>query len=197
MPTSSLKNYPASYPTVISVIVSCLAANVAVGIIVRKIGLPIYLDTIGTILATILLGWRWGLITAGSSVLLSSLLIWPQYFLYFATALGIVGSVEIAHRLSLFQTPFRTVWAGLLVAVVAALLSAPVTTYLFKAATFSGNDIITAFFRSMGNSLLESVIFSGFSSEPIDKVITCLIVYYTLKGFPGYILSRYHLRGLL
>lgn len=191
----SLKDHPVNTTTAISVIVACLAANVAVGFVVRKIGLPFYLDTIGTVLATILLGWRWGLIAAACSVVLGSLLIWPQYFWYSATAVGIVFVVEFALKFSLFRSPLRTVWAGLLVAVVATVLSAPITAH-FEAATFSGNDVITAFFRSMGNSLMQSVILSGFSSEPVDKVVTCLIVFYTLKGFPNYILSRYHLRSI-
>ena len=190
------KSEPVETTAALSVIVACLAANVAVGFVVRKIGLPIYLDTIGTVLATIMLGWRWGLFAAGCSVALGSLLIWPQYFWYSATAIGIVASVEMSHRITLFKSPLKTVWAGLIVAVVAALLSAPVTAH-FQAATYSGNDIITAFFRSMGNNLLQSVIFSGLSSEPVDKVITCLIVFYAIKGLPSHILVRYRLRGVL
>ncbi|MEI2763297.1 hypothetical protein [Methanothrix soehngenii] len=192
----SLKDHPAvDSATAISVIVACLAANVAVGFVVRKIGLPIYLDTIGTVMATILLGWRWGIVTAAFSVILGSLLIWPQYFWYSITAVGIVISVEFAYWRSLFSSPLKTVWAGFLIAIVAAVLSAPVTA-IFEAATFSGNDVVTAFFRSMGNSLIGSILLSGFSSEPVDKVTTCLVVYYAIKGIPDYVLKRYHLRGL-
>lgn len=196
MTTTNSNTEAVEVSTALSVIAICLAANIAVGFVVRKMGLPIYLDTIGTVLATILLGWRWGLLAAAFSVILGSFLIWPQYFWYSATAIGIVVSVELSYKFSLFKSPLRTVWAGLFVAVVAAFLSAPITAH-FEAATFSGNDIITAFFRSMGNSLLKSVIFSGLSSEPVDKVTTCLIVYYAIKGLPSHVLERYRLRNLM
>ncbi len=192
----AVKRESVEVSTALSVIATCLAANIAIGFVVRKIGCPVYLDTIGTVLATLLLGWRWGLVAALCSVVLGSILIWPQYFWYTSTAIGIVASVELAFRFNFFKSPLRTVWAGIFVAIVAAFLSAPVTAY-FQAATFSGNDLITAYFRSMGNSLIESVIFSGLSSEPVDKIITCLIVFYAMKGLPVHILGRYRLRGIL
>ncbi len=194
MLTMHLRDYPIRPPVAVTVIIACLVANVAVGFFVRKFGLPIYLDTIGTVLATVVLGWRWGLVAAAASVLLGTLLIWPQYFFYSATAVGIVTAVEVCRRFNLFSSPLRSAWSGLVVAVVAALLSAPVTAY-FSANTYSGNDLITVFFRSMGNSLWESVILSGFSSEPVDKVITCLIVYATIKMIPTHTMRRYHLRS--
>lgn len=191
----SLRQYPVDFRIATSVILASLVANVAVGFAVRRVGLPIYLDTIGTVMATILLGWRWGLLAAALSVTLGSLLIWPLYFFYSFTAVGLVVTVEFLRRISLFDSQWKAVWAGLILAVVAALLSAPVTAY-FKAATFSGNDIITAFFRSMGNSLIQSVFLSGFASEPVDKALTCVIVFHVIKAFPEYTLKRYHLRGL-
>jgi len=191
----SLPSNPVRAEVAIAVVVAALAANVALGFVVRRVGLPIYLDTIGTVLATVLLGWRWGCVAAAFSVVLGSLLIWPQYFWYSATAFGIVASVEFCWRIKLFASQLRTVWSGLIVATVAAFLSAPVTLY-FQASTFSGNDMITAFFRAMGNTLLNSIIMAGLSSEPVDKVLTCLIVFWAIKGLPSDFFDRYKLRGL-
>ncbi|MFI0459944.1 MAG: hypothetical protein ACH254_20345, partial [Candidatus Thiodiazotropha endolucinida] len=134
MLTMQLKNHPVKGSVAITVIVACLAANVLVGMVVRKVGLPIYLDTIGTVLATVVLGWRWGLVAAFFPVILGSFLIWPQYFYYPATAIGIVAAVEICYRYKMFTTPLRSSWSGLIVAIVAAILSAPVTAY-FSAST--------------------------------------------------------------
>lgn len=195
MYTMSMRQYPVTPQVAMTVIIACLAANIALGFVVRRVGLPIYLDTVGTILATIMLGWRWGLVAAALSVALGSILIWPQYFWYSMTAVGIVVAVEMCWRFSLYRSPLRVAWAGLIIAAVAAILSAPITAH-FSAMTYSGNDLITAFFRQMGNSLMKSVLFSGFSSEPVDKVVTSLIVYYALSGFPEYLMKRYHLRGI-
>lgn len=177
----------------VAIVSAGLAINVVLALVVKALGLPIYLDTIGTILVTVLLGWRWGVITGLLAVVLGSFFIWPQYFWYVGTAIAIVLTVEVCSRRSLFASAIGAALTGLLVAIAAALVSAPVTAY-FEAATFSGNDLITAFFRSMGNSLFQSVILSGFSSEPVDKVLTCLMVYWVVRMLDDELLARYALR---
>jgi energy-coupling factor transport system substrate-specific component len=71
-----------------------------------------------------------------------------------------------------------TIISGLVVAVVAALCSAPVTAIVFGGVTASGSDLVTAFFRGTGRSLLQSVLISGLSSEPVDKTLVSLVAFF-------------------
>lgn len=184
-----------STKTALSVVFWCVAFNIVLGTIIRKAGIPIYLDTLGTVIATILLGTGWGLVAGVFSVICGSIFIWPQYFWYSATAISIIIAIDILFRNRMFSTPLRSSMSGIIIAVIAALVSAPVTAH-FQAATYSGNDLVTVFFRNMGNSLWNSIIFSGFSSEPIDKVITCLMSFYSIKSLPKSFASRNKLRTI-
>lgn len=180
----------------LATILSCVAANIVLGTIVRRAGLPIYLDTVGTIAMVVLLGWRWGLIGAALAVTVGTLIIFPFYFYYSLTAVGIVVTVEFCRRRNWFRNPYMTVLSGLVIAVFAAILSAPVTTFLFGGVTATGNDLMTAFFKKMGATLLNAVFLSGFASEPVDKVLTSLVVYWALRRLPLRFTERYGLRRL-
>jgi energy-coupling factor transport system substrate-specific component len=197
MQTVSPPGYSPEPPTVVTVITTGIATNILIGFIIRRLELPIYLDTVGTFAIVILLGWRWGLLGALIAVVIGSLVIFPFYFYYSATAIGIVMTIEACRRMNFFRTTYHTIASGILVAVVAAILSAPVTAYLFGGITATGNDAITAFFATMGNNLVKSVFLSGFSSEPVDKILTALIAYWALRGLPSGLTTRYKLRPIL
>ncbi len=83
----------------------------------------------------------------------------------------------------------------LIIALGAALASAPVTAFLFGGATLSGVDAITAFFVSSGNAILKSVLYAGFASEPVDKILVCLIAFGVLRSLPCSFYSRNGLRS--
>lgn len=172
------------YTLNLSVALSLAALNLIIGSLVSFFKLPIYLDSIGIIVATLLLGWQYGIVCAIFTVGIGFFIINPYLPAYFATALGIILAIHFLRKLNLFSSYLKTVVAGLIIAIISAILSAPVTAYLFGGITLSGNDAITAYFVSIGNGILQSVIFSGLSSEPVDKVIVCLISYQILKSMP-------------
>jgi hypothetical protein len=118
----------------------------------------------------------------------------PDLPAYVLTGVCIAITVEILFRLRMYNTVFRAVISGLVVAIVSATVSAPVTTYLFGGMTLSGVDAITAYFFATGKTLLNSAVLSGLSSEPIDKVLVSLIAYFTLQRLPSGIAARFGLR---
>lgn len=70
---------------------------------------------------------------------------------------------------------------GVGLGLVYALISAPVTTYLWKGVSLSGTDSVTAFFMAKGWSPLLSVILGSLSTDPIDKLLTSLVALVLLK----------------
>src|SRR5262249_12136765 len=156
--------------------VTGLAFNIIIGNIAqRRLNLPIYLDTAGTFVIVILLGWKYGLIaalitvTAGSlDVTAGSLGLSKPYFFYTCTAIGIVLTIEYCRRKNWFCNYYYVVFSGILVAFVSAVLSAPVTLY-FRGETASGNDAMTVFFGNYWPNL--AALLSGLTSEPVDKVL--------------------------
>ena len=91
-----------------------------------------------------------------------------------------------------FRRISLVVVGGILQGVVAAVLSAPIAAYLFGGVMFSGTDFLVLYFRSVGNSLLESVFFQGLASDPVDKTVTYVIVFLVIRSLPVRLVSRFN-----
>jgi len=57
--------------------------------------------------------------------------------------------------------------------------------------TGSGVDLIVAGFRAAGLGLYQATLQQGLLSDPLDKVITCLLVFLVLAAMPRRLLARY------
>ena len=75
--------------------------------------------------------------------------------------------------------------------IVAAIVSAPVAVYLFGGVTGSGSALVTLFFVKTGHQLLDSVLLSGFSIEPIDKTIQMILAIYVARSTPAHFHERF------
>jgi energy-coupling factor transport system substrate-specific component len=180
----------------ISLVLAFVALNLTIGGIVSWLKLPIYLDSLGIVMATILLGWRNGVICAVLTVALGFVFINPYLPFYTLTSFAIVATVEILRRRNMYRNIGRTILSGLILAIVAAFVSAPVTAVAFGGVTASGVDLLTALFRQTGRSLFEAVLLSGISSEPVDKVLVSVVAFLSLRGLPDRFLEEFGLRGV-
>jgi len=145
----------------ISIALSLAAFNIIIGSIVSFFKLPIYLDTIGMVVSTVILGWRYGLFCGVVTLIGGFFFINPYFPFYVMNMISIVVVTELLRKFNMFANIFKAIVSGLLIAVMGAIVSAPVTAYLFEGSTLSGNDAITAYFVSTGNNILNSVLFSG------------------------------------
>jgi len=179
-----------------SLLLSLTALNLSLGAFVSYLKLPIYLDSVGLLLATITLGLPWGIACGLLTVSVGFVLINPYLPAYAGTAIAICLATELLFRVRMFDNWWRAVISGLVIALVSAAISAPVTTYLFGGITLSGVDALTAYFLATGKTLIDATFVSGLSSEPIDKVLVSLIAYFTLRRIPRRIASQFGLRLL-
>ncbi len=72
--------------------------------------------------------------------------------------------------------------AGVLTGIVAALISAPISASLFTGVTGSGTDFLVAAFRQAGSDVTTATFQQGLLSDPVDKLVTFLIVYLILTA---------------
>ena len=180
-------------PARIVLIPTLVGLNLVMGWIVSSIKLPIYLDSIGITLAAILAG-PWIAVAVGvGTTLLGTVLFSPVLWAFSGTAalIGITSSL-LAER-GFYVKWWKAIIAGLAIAFVAVVSSAPVSAVMFGGATAGGVDAITLLFRSAGNSIMKSVFLSGLVSEWLDKILASLAAYFlarslsrrTLAWFPG------------
>lgn len=158
--------------------------NLVPAAIISALKLPIYLDAVGTILITLALGIRAGVLTGVLSFLVGGLTQNPVMPFFAGTQLAIAIYVHLVARRGWFRSPRYIVPVGIGLGIVAALASAPVIVRLFGGLTGSGASLIVAFLLAAGKSVMKSVMLSGLAAEPIDKTLQCLIAFWLLKGMP-------------
>lgn len=161
-----------------------IGINIGVGAIMFALKLPVYLDAVGTILITFLLGWRAGIITGVLSFVLTSILINPLAIYFIGTQAAIAIYVHLIAKRGGFGNLFKTVVSGIGLGIIAAIVSAPVIVYLFGGITGNGPSLIVAYLVASGQTILKSVVLSGLSIEPIDKTLQCLLALFILKTLP-------------
>lgn len=168
-----------------------IVMNLGVGAVAQMIKLPIYLDAIGTIVMTLLLGMRAGVTVGVLSFLIGGLLVSPVLPWFSGTQAAIAVYVAIVAHRGGFRTTVRTVISGLGLGVCAGILSAPVIVAIYGGIDGSGASVITAFLIASGKQVLVSVFLSGLAVEPLDKVLQCLLAVWLIKGLPKSILVRF------
>jgi len=169
----------------------CAALNVGIGAIVGMLKLPIYLDSTGTFLAAALGGWAYGAAAGIIAVLIAAVIIAPTAPAYSGTAIVIALVVSVFVRVKFLRSFPITIIGGITVGIAAAIVSAPVTTYLYGGVSLAGADAFTAFFKAMGNTLMESVILGGLATDPVDKLATALIAFMIIKAIPQRVFGRF------
>lgn len=168
-----------------------IAINIAIGQLIILLKIPIYLDSIGTVLVGVLAG-PW----AGALTGLLSNLIWGFFgnviYAPFAGVAAVVGILAgLFAELKWFRSWWKAILAGAITGLVAAILSAPISAYVFGGVTGSGTDVLVAAFRQAGLDVVGASMAQGVASDPLDKAISFFIVYLILLALPFRFLARF------
>jgi energy-coupling factor transport system substrate-specific component len=175
----------------LTTIAFCAALNVGVGFLVQAVKLPIYLDSIGTIIATALLGITGGIAAGLTGIVFLALFTAPNAIAYSGTVVVIAIVAQGLMRIGYLRTWWATLLGGVAIGIAAAVVSAPVTTYLFGGVSLAGADAITAFIRATGATLQQSVLLGGLATDPVDKVLVSVLAMLMLRSLPANVRSRY------
>lgn len=168
-----------------------IALNLTVGYITAALKIPLYLDSIGTVLTAVLIG-PWAAILAGTfSNVFASALGSPTMIFFIPVMIVIGAFTGFVAKLGWFRKWYLVVPGGLAQGVLAAVTSAPISAFLFSGVTLAGTDFVVLYFRSMGNSILQSVFYQGLTSDPADKALTYLIVFFVVNNLPRQLLSKF------
>jgi energy-coupling factor transport system substrate-specific component len=169
-----------------------VALNLALGTIIHTLKLPVYIDAVGTVVVTLLVGLRAGVVVGVASFLIGGLLINPVLPWFCGTQAAIAIYTHSVGRRGGFQTLLRTLLSGIGLGVVAGIVSAPVIVYLFGGITGSGASLVVAFLLASGKSILQSVVMSGLAAEPLDKTLQCLLAVWIIGRLPPRLLERFN-----
>lgn len=183
MPSKNLKETFTTATIVLMAI--AIVINMAVGQLVSMLKLPIFLDSIGTILVGILAGpWAGGL-TGLITNLIWGLVSSPVAAAFAPVAMAIGIAAGFCARFGLFKSLWLALIAGVIITVFNAVVAVPIRLYMFGGITGSGADFITSYMLALGRDMFGSVVVSVFTSNLADKMVTAVLCWGIVKSLPA------------
>lgn len=167
-----------------------IAINIAIGQIVLVSKLPVYLDSIGTVLVGVLCGPWAGALTGALSNFVAGIIFDPGWWPWIPVAAVIGLTAGFCANAGFFKTWWKVAVTGFLIAVAATIAGSPIAV-LLGGISASGSSLITAFLLQTGKGILEAVLTTNFLVEPIDKISTSLLAFAILDGLSARYLARF------
>jgi len=181
---------PALPARLVSMIPVALVLNIVVGQIIGSVGIPLYLDSTGTVLVAALAG-PWAGIATG---VLSSL-VWsafnPSVLPFAATSAAVGGLAGVAIKHGALKNIATVLLSGAVIGIVVGMLAAPIAAFVYGGTAGVGTGAVVLLLREMGHSLLQSVTLQSFISDPLDKALVMLLVWLVLKSLPKRTLAAF------
>ncbi|MBA2683024.1 MAG: ECF transporter S component [Gemmatimonadaceae bacterium] len=176
----------------LALIPRAVALNLALGAVVGALKLPVYLDSVGTILVAVLAGPWAGVVTGIVSNSVLGLLVSPALFAFIPVAIVIGWLAGVAGRLGAFRTLAGSLAAGLVIGIAAALVSAAIVIALMGGLTASGTGILTIAIRAtFGTSVDSAAKIAAVLTDALDKPLSCALVFLVLERLPRRLGARF------
>ena len=142
-----------------------VAMNIVLGIITSAIGIPLYLDTLGTVLSAAILGPVPGLIVGALSNIIT----------------GLIYSVS--------DIPFCLV--NMAVGFICPAIGTPIGIYVYGGLNGTVSDMLVMSLVQGGKSIFQASFLRNVASNLIDKVGTCVIGCLLIKAMPMKFLDNF------
>ncbi len=171
--------------TAIVLIPIAIGINQVGRLISTALGLPIFLDTIGTVFMAMLAG-PW---VASVGGFLTNVVTAIAYGRATSVFFGVVQlGVGLIAGLFVYKGWLKKLWSvfttGALIAVMASLISAFMVVVVRGGVSGTGVDAVVAFFLASGSGFWTSIISARIITEMIDKIIAVFVPWLSIKRLP-------------
>jgi energy-coupling factor transport system substrate-specific component len=175
----------------LALIAVAIVLNIVLGQVVSLLKLPIFLDSIGTVLVALLAGpWAGGLTGLLTNLIWG--LISEPVAAAFAPVAMIIGIVAgLCAKYGLFKKWWQAIISGAIITLALSIVAIPIRVFMFGGVTGSGADFITAYLLATGRDLFSAVLITVITDNLIDKVVTALLAWGIVKGLPRRFTSRF------
>ena len=168
----------------LSIIALAIALNVVGGQIALLLHLPVYLDSIGTILIAVIYGPFYGILPPllYGMVMGFTLDIYSLYFM----PVGIILSLTTGIVSRALNLQGRLIVPGaLIITIPGTITSALITALLFGGITSSGSTVIVQILNKAGMGLTASVFVVQILTDYLDRLISLALVAALLRAIPA------------
>lgn len=168
----------------------CVAMNIVLGIITSALGIPLYLDTLGTVLSAAIIGPVPGIIVGALSNIITGLMysVSDIPFCLVNMAVGlIVGLVAKKFKFTIISA----VITGLVLSFVCPAIGTPIGIYVYGGLNGSASDVLVMSLVQAGKDIFQASFLRNVGSNLIDKVGTCIVGWALIKAIPMRFLENF------
>lgn len=160
-----------------------IALNIVLGIITSALGIPLYLDTLGTVLSAAIFGPVPGMIVGALTNIITGLIYNVQDIPFFLVNM-VVGLVVglVAKKWGWGLIP--ALLTGLALSVICPVVGTPIGIYVYGGLNGSVSDMLVTSLVKGGQTIFQASFLRNIASNLIDKVGTCLIAYGLIQIMP-------------
>ncbi len=162
----------------------CIALNVGLNKIAMVLQLPVFMDTVGTVLSGAMVPPGYSILVGIVSNLIGGVVTHPSIPFYIGTQVVVSLMSIFGFRRGWFDTLPAAIGLGLAIGIVTAIVSAPVTALVFGGVTEPGATALNAVLLAAGQDLWTSVLSGTLVVSSVDKVIASVIVWALLRRMP-------------
>ncbi|EOH87693.1 ECF transporter S component [Enterococcus pallens] len=168
----------------LTIIALAIALNIVLGNLALFLRLPIYLDTVGTILAATILGPVAGIITGLCSALFTGITsdLFSLYFSPVQLCIGLMSGILLHNKRTSWSLPLK----ALLITLPGTLIAALITVLLFGGITSSGSSLLVQVIHGLGVNQTLSVFLVQIGTDYLDKLLAVSLVISAVKALPRY-----------
>ncbi len=167
-----------------------ICINIVAGQAVSMLKLPVYLDSVGTILAGAVCGPWAGAVTGALSNIVWGLFS-PDALPFFPVAAWIGFIAGYCAIWGLFKTWWKAVIAGLIIAVTTPFVATPIVVYLYGGVEGSGASLLTGVLIKSGMKITSAAFFKNLMIEPLDKVPSAVLAFILARRMPRRFAARF------
>lgn len=171
----------------ITLIALAIVINIVGSYIALVLHLPIYLDSMGTIMTAILLGPFYGLFPGVLSALVTGMTsdIYAFYYMPVGIVLGVMTGFVFQKNKSnkLFVKSFC-------ISVPASLISACITANVFGGITSSGSTMLVQLLAKTPLGLTLSCLIVQFFTDYFDRLLSLWLVFSVIKKLPDWLTNK-------
>ena len=161
-----------------------ISINIIGALIALTLKLPIYLDSIGTILVACLLGPKYAVMTGVCGSLVSGMTFDP-YSLYFAPVQISTGLFAGVMYNKGFLNGKKTPLGVFIFTLPTSLISAVIAAYLFGGVTSSGSSYIVQILSNLNVPMVVSVFVTQVCTDYADKFLAVILVALGVSSLPS------------
>lgn len=172
----------------ITLIALAIVINIVGSYIALGLHLPIYLDSMGTIMVAILLGPVYGLFPGVLSALVTGMTsdVYAFYYMPVGVVLGFVTGVVFQKK----NKSNKLFIKALCISFPASLISACITAYLFGGITSSGSTILVQLLEKTPLGLMLSCLLVQFFTDYLDRLLSLWLILLVIKKVPDSFIKK-------